>query len=100
MSPLAAAVVSIDVTEGQLVAKDQIVAVLESMKMQTAIHAPIAGVVTNLSIALDATIQAGQLICEIESADTQSASTSTPVAEAVQNGTDNGLTQLNQGVDS
>ena len=96
LSPLAAAVVSIDVTEGQLVAKDQIVAVLESMKMQTAIHAPVAGVVANLSIALDATIQAGQLICEIESADTQSGSASAPIAEAVQSGTDNGLTQLNQ----
>ncbi|MDB9724703.1 acetyl-CoA carboxylase biotin carboxyl carrier protein subunit, partial [bacterium] len=96
LSPLAAAVVSIEVSEGQLVAKDQIVAVLESMKMQSAIHAPVAGVVANLSIVLDATIQAGQLICEIESADAQSASTSVPVAEAVQSGSDNGLAQLNQ----
>ena len=96
LSPLSAAVVSIDITEGQLVDKNQIVAVLESMKMQTAIHAPIAGVVANLSIVLDATIQSGQLICEIESADTQNARTSATVAEAVPNGTDNGLTQLNQ----
>jgi len=96
LSPLSAAVVSIDITEGQLVDKNQIVAVLESMKMQTAIHAPIAGVVANLSIVLDATIQAGQLICEIESADTQNARTSATVAEAVPSGTDNGLTQLNQ----
>jgi len=35
LSPLAAAVVSIDVAEGQLVDKNQIVAVLESMKMQS-----------------------------------------------------------------
>ena len=66
VSPLAAAVISLDVSDGQSVAKDQIVAIVESMKMQTALTAPVAGIVANLSIDLGATIQAGQLVCEIQ----------------------------------
>lgn len=94
VSPLAAAVISIDVSDGQTVAKDQIVAIVESMKMQTALTAPVAGTVANLSIALGATIQAGQLVCEIKPTDADSVADSAPMIEAT--GTDNSLQQLNQ----
>ncbi len=94
VSPLAAAVISIDVSDGQTVAKDQIVAIVESMKMQTALTAPVAGIVANLSIVLGATIQAGQLVCEIKPTDADSVVDSAPMIEAT--GTDNSLQQLNQ----
>lgn len=93
-SPLAAAVISIDVTEGQSVAKDQIVAVVESMKMQTALTASVAGTVVKLFIAMGATIQAGQLVCEIAPMDTDSAATRAPIIESVTS--DDSLQQLNQ----
>lgn len=94
VSPLAAVVVSIDVSDGEQVAKDQIVAVVESMKMQTALTAPVAGWVANLSITVDATIQAGQLICEIQPADAEMTNARRAKVEAVS--TDHGLQQLNQ----
>jgi acetyl-CoA carboxylase carboxyltransferase component len=94
ISPLAAAVISIDVSDGQTVVKGQTVAVVESMKMQTALTAPVAGTVANLSIALGATIQTGQLVCEIKPADADSVAHSAPMIEAT--ATDNSLQQLNQ----
>jgi len=94
VSPLAAAVISVDVNDGQSVAKDQIVAIVESMKMQTALTAPVAGIVANLSIVLGATIQAGQLVCEIKPTDADSVADSAPMIEAI--GSDNSLQQLNQ----
>lgn len=94
VSPLAAVVVSIDVSDGEQVAKDQIVAVVESMKMQTALTAPVAGWVANLSITVDATIQTGQLICEIQPADAEMTNARRAKVEAVS--TDHGLQQLNQ----
>ena len=42
-SPMASTVLSIDVSEGDLVAKDQLILVIEAMKMETEIVAPAAG---------------------------------------------------------
>ena len=63
VSPMAAAVVSVDVIVGQSVDKNQIIAVIESMKMQTAITAPVAGIIENINVSAGQTIQEGQVIC-------------------------------------
>lgn len=63
VSPMAAAVVSVDVIAGQSVDKNQIIAVIESMKMQTAITAPVAGRIENINVIAGQTIQEGQVIC-------------------------------------
>jgi len=60
---MAAAVVSVDVIVGQSVDKNQIIAVIESMKMQTAITAPVAGIIENINVSAGQTIQEGQVIC-------------------------------------
>jgi acetyl-CoA/propionyl-CoA carboxylase biotin carboxyl carrier protein len=53
---MAAAVVSVDVIVGQSVDKNQIIAVIESMKMQTAITAPVAGIIENINVSAGQTI--------------------------------------------
>mgnify|MGYP006221602793 CR=1 FL=1 len=65
MSPMAAALVSVDVIAGQSVDKNDIIAVIESMKMQTAITASVAGLITDIKVTAGQTIQEGQLICKV-----------------------------------
>ena len=59
-SPLAAAIISIDVELGQYVEQAQVMAVLESMKMQTALTAAFSGTVQSIDIGAGDTVQAGQ----------------------------------------
>ena len=61
-SPLAAAVISIEVEQGQYVEQTQIVAVLESMKMQTALTAGFSGKVQSIGMAAGDSVQAGQIL--------------------------------------
>lgn len=42
-SPMSSIVLSIDVSEGDMVAEDQLILVIEAMKMETEITAPVAG---------------------------------------------------------
>lgn len=64
-SPMAAALVSINVSAGDWVEKDQIIAVVESMKMQTAVVAPAAGLITELNASVGDTVQDGHFICHV-----------------------------------
>jgi len=80
-SPLAAAVISINVRLGDQVAKGQPLASLESMKMQTLVTAPEDSVISAVLIAAGDTIQAGQLLFEIEAAGTITESTGRVAAE-------------------
>ncbi|MDA8646289.1 biotin carboxylase [Porticoccaceae bacterium] len=70
-SPMAAALVSINVSAGDWVEKDQIIAVVESMKMQTAVVAPVAGLITELNASVGDTVQDGHLICHVMTPDGQ-----------------------------
>ncbi|MDG1473896.1 MAG: carboxyl transferase domain-containing protein [Porticoccaceae bacterium] len=70
-SPMAAALVSINVSAGDWVEKDQIIAVVESMKMQTAVVAPVAGLITELNVSVGDTVQDGHLICHVMTPDGQ-----------------------------
>ena len=91
-SPLAAAVISINVKLGDQVAKGQPLVSLESMKMQTLVTAPEDSVISAVLIAAGDTIQAGQLLFEIEAAGTSSESTEQEAEE--QPATGNLLTDL------
>ena len=72
-SPLAAAVISIEVEQGQYVEQAQIVVVLESMKMQTALTAGFSGKVQSIDIAAGDTVQAGQILFTLAAVATEPA---------------------------
>ena len=77
-APLAAAVVSVDVSQGQTVSEGQLIATLESMKMQTAILAPNAGIISALTVALGETVQAGQRLATLTAGAGQETLAQTP----------------------
>ncbi len=64
-SPMPGTVVKILVEEGESVAKDQPVVIVEAMKMQNELASPVAGVVQNVSAQPGQAVDARQLICEI-----------------------------------
>ena len=66
VSPMAAAVVSVAVKSGQEVGQGEIIATVESMKMQTAIESPVAGTVVDLNVTVGETIQSNHEICRVE----------------------------------
>ena len=66
VSPMAAAVVSVAVKSGQDVEQGEIIATIESMKMQTAIETPVAGTVVDLNVTVGETIQSNHEICRVE----------------------------------
>ena len=68
ISPLAAAVINVEVKPGDQVLKDQPLVSLESMKMQTLITAPEEAVIKAVLVANGDTIQAGQILFELECA--------------------------------
>ncbi|MDC1513152.1 biotin carboxylase [Porticoccaceae bacterium] len=80
-SPLAAAVISVDVKVGDPIAKGQPLVNLESMKMQTLVTAPEDAVVTAVLVANGDTIQVGQMLFEIEATSAASQSTAQGAAE-------------------
>ena len=80
-SPLAAAVISVDVKVGEPIAKGQPLVNLESMKMQTLVTAPEDAVVTAVLVANGDTIQVGQMLFEIEATSAASQSTAQGAAE-------------------
>lgn len=65
-APVAAAVSEILVPAGSAVAEGQQIALLEAMKMQTPVLAPVAGVLKLWQVNAGDTIQKNTLLCEIE----------------------------------
>ena len=59
-------VVSISVSEGDVVAKGDVICTLESMKMQVGVKAHKAGTVSSISVAESDTVAKGDIIAEIE----------------------------------
>ncbi len=66
-SPLPGKLLRIGAAVGDSVTAAQIVAVLESMKMEHSIVAPIAGTVAELRVAVGETVQSGDLLMVIDS---------------------------------
>jgi acetyl-CoA/propionyl-CoA carboxylase, biotin carboxylase, biotin carboxyl carrier protein len=64
-APMQGTVVMVAVTEGQEVASDDLILVLEAMKMEQPINAHKAGTVSKLTVQPGAALTSGDAICEI-----------------------------------
>lgn len=65
-SPMCGIVVAVNVSAGQTVAADELVLVLEAMKMETYIRAPRAGVIKAVNIKPGDGVVTGQVMVEFE----------------------------------
>jgi methylmalonyl-CoA carboxyltransferase 1.3S subunit len=65
-SPISGVVFKIDVAVGQKIAVDELVAVLEAMKMETNITAHVAGTVKKIYISPGEAVKNGQVLVEFE----------------------------------
>jgi acetyl-CoA/propionyl-CoA carboxylase biotin carboxyl carrier protein len=68
-SPMHGTVVAVHVTDGQPVEQDEVLFVVEAMKMENEILAPRGGVVRAVSVAAGEAVSAGKLLCRIVGAD-------------------------------
>lgn len=66
MSPMQGTIIKIAVMDGDTVAEGDLIVVLEAMKMEQALNAHKAGVVTGLANAVGDVVTAGAAICEIK----------------------------------
>lgn len=64
--PIAGRIVSVEVKNGDVVEEGDTLCVLESMKMENPILAPVGGVVTNIELEPGQTVVTGALITIIE----------------------------------
>jgi methylmalonyl-CoA carboxyltransferase small subunit len=65
-SPFAGVVVRISAQVGQTILVNDVLLVLEAMKMETVITSPIAGKVTKVNVNMGDAVQAGQVLVEFE----------------------------------
>jgi geranyl-CoA carboxylase alpha subunit len=65
-APMPGVVISVSATMGQAVAKGDVLAVLEAMKMQHQITAPISGMVVEVAAETGAQLRSGDMMFEIE----------------------------------
>ena len=65
-SPMQAVVTRVNVAEGQQVAKGDLLVVLESMKMENYVYAPVKGVVTKIFVGPAAGVEAGETLMTID----------------------------------
>lgn len=71
-SPMPGNIIAVHVAEGDSVASGQALVVIESMKMQNEITAPIGGTVTKVACAVGAQVGFGDMLVEIKPSDTSS----------------------------
>ncbi len=64
-SPMPGNILSVNVKEGQSVNKGDVLMVLEAMKMENEIMAPVSGTVTGI-VAKGAAVQTGTVLCTIK----------------------------------
>lgn len=65
-APMQAAVTRVNVAEGQSVAKGDLLIVLESMKMENYVYAPVAGTITKIFVAPSDGVEAGATLITID----------------------------------
>ena len=65
-SPIAGTVIELKAKVGEAVNKDQVLLVIEAMKMKTSIAAPTAGTVKNIPVAVGDTVRENQVLVEFE----------------------------------
>jgi glutaconyl-CoA/methylmalonyl-CoA decarboxylase subunit gamma len=66
MAPMPGKIISIKVKAGDTVAQNQIVAVLEAMKMENEIQSDVAGVVQSVSVRAGETVEGGQVLLVVQ----------------------------------
>jgi biotin carboxyl carrier protein len=64
-SPIAGAIISVAAEAGHWLRKDDLVAVIEAMKMQIRIGAPVDGTVEEVSVAPGDAVKPGQVLCRV-----------------------------------
>ena len=65
-SPVTGLVIKINVVPGQQIQANELIMVLEAMKMEANVTAPGAGIVKNVSVAPGDSVKVNQIIVEIE----------------------------------
>ncbi|MBO4692930.1 MAG: biotin/lipoyl-binding protein [Clostridia bacterium] len=64
-SPMPGNILTVNVTEGQSVSKGDVLMVLEAMKMENEIMAPVSGTVTGV-VAKGSAVETGTVLCTIK----------------------------------
>ncbi|MEG1524074.1 MAG: biotin/lipoyl-containing protein [Clostridia bacterium] len=64
-SPMPGNILAVNVKNGDAVKRGQILMILEAMKMENEILAPVDGIVTNVSVEKGSTVESGSLLCSI-----------------------------------
>jgi len=65
-SPIAGVVVKVTAQAGQTIQANDVLVVLEAMKMETTVTSPVAGKVARVNVAVGDPVQSGQIVVEIE----------------------------------
>ena len=65
-SPISGVVVRVSAQAGQSIQSNDVLMVLEAMKMETTITSPVAGKVAKVNVAAGDTVQGGQVLVEFE----------------------------------
>ena len=64
--PITGKIVSVNVKEGDTVGEGDVLCILESMKMENPIMAPVGGTVTQLGVAADQVVKPGDVVAVID----------------------------------
>lgn len=64
--PITGKVISVEVKAGDQVKEDDVLCVLESMKMENPIVAPVGGTVVEMSVQVDQVVKPGETVAVIE----------------------------------
>ncbi len=64
-SPLTGMIVNVKVSDGQSISEGDVIAVMESMKLEISIRAPADGIASNISVSTGDMVDRGQVIAEI-----------------------------------
>jgi len=64
--PITGKVISVNVSQGDVVNEGDVLCMLESMKMQNPILAPVAGTVVEINLSAEQVVEAGDLVAIIE----------------------------------
>ena len=69
LAPMPGLVLLVEVSEGERVSQGQGILIIEAMKMENEIRAPVTGVVRRLSVAAGDAVERDALLCVVEQAD-------------------------------
>ena len=64
-SPLAGLIVSVSATVGRYLRQDDPVAIIDAMKMQTTVGAPVEGLVEEIAVSPGDSVKPGQMLCRL-----------------------------------